>query len=685
MSTDIVRWSPLLQAKRRHEQAALIRSRLRPLLDDDARSDRLAWWDQGRVAIWASNAFFIGETADIAFANTILRYFRDALPHPDCPNVFDAAALAGVIAQHGDRMEPDVRDFCQAELAHILPHGCTRDFQFHGFNDNMPVMWSWALIFGGDLLGERRCSEIGRANLCQLRDLFRRRGAVSEYGQNYGTHRLTGLAHLVDYAADPEVRALARDLEARVWAELAGIWHPTLGQMGGPANRGGYPLIGETTALLRQVFGDDIAVSANPWHAYFIPDIDADGFTFAYPFAYGAEFAAATYHVPDAVAELFYAKPKGFEIAYTAENGAANPGVFCKQVPVYGIGGRLITTQLTNELVEIPHHPAHGAQPHGIVVHQGANYSLGTSTTQMHETSHAFRCAYRRGEEPHSPADYAEVLLRYNINDKIPGGRTVNTYWKSPEYADEKENYCYLYWDRGRHHGLQHGNTAMLLTVPNWSEYWDVRQMATELFVYKRAGMGRVCIGEMPVESLPTACAEEALITIDEGATYLAIFPLISRVREREAAIRLREVDEMLVISLINHEGASLELSPRDMAKLGGGCVFAARDAADYPSFAAFQAEMRGARLHDQLYGGVRRVHFATPALRLSMVLCPFTNTVMYRCVNGLDAVIPQFAYSDGRHAGLPFLDGTPRVGFEDWEWITTQIERDPETYNPID
>lgn len=685
MTVDRMLWSPAVQTERRREQAALIRTRLRPLLDDDARSGRLAWWDQGRVAIWASNAFFIGEAADIAFANAILRYFRDALPHPDGPNVFEAAALAGVLAQYGDRMEDDVRDFCQAELAHILPHGCTRDFQFHGFNDNMPVMWSWALLFGGHLFNEPRFTEIGHANLCQLRDLFRRRGAVSEYGQNYSTHRLTGLAHLADHAADPEMRTLAADLEARVWAELAGIWHPALARLCGPGNRGGYPLIGETTALLRQVFGDAITVPSHPWHVYFIPDIDADGFTFVYPFAYGAEFAAATYHVPDAVAELFYAKTKDFSIAYTAENGYANPGLFCKQVPVYGIGGRLITAELTSEQVEIPHYPAHGAQPHGIVVHHGANYSLGTSTTQMHETSHAFRCAYRRGEAPLSPDDYAEVLLRCNVNGKIPGGRTVNAYWKSPEFRDEKENYCCLYWDRGRHHSLQHGNTALVLTVPNWTEYWDVRQVATELFIYRRAGTGGIFVGETTVDALPAAFAKEALITIDEGATYLAIYPLIGRVRERDAAIRLRDVDGMLVISLINHEGASLELSPREMAKLGGGFVFTARDAKDYPSFAAFQAEMRAARMHDQLYGGVRRVHFATPLLRLSLVLCPYTNTVMYRSVNGLDAVTPQFAYSDGCHAGLPFLDGTPSVGFADWEWITTQIEREPETYNPTD
>jgi hypothetical protein len=41
--------------------------------------------------------------------------------------------------------------------------------------------------------------------------------------------------------------------------------------------------------------------------------------------------------------------------------------------------------------------------------------------------------------------------------------------------------------------------------------------------------------------------------------------------------------------------------------------------------------------------------------------------------------------YSTGEHKRLPFLDGTPAPGFEDWDWIQTQMTRPAETYNPVD
>ena len=57
----------------------------------------------------------------------------------------------------------------------------------------------------------------------------------------------------------------------------------------------------------------------------------------------------------------------------------------------------------------------------------------------------------------------------------------------------------------------------------------------------------------------------------------------------------------------------------------------------------------------------------------------------MFDSVNGLNHEIPQIAFSDGRHQELPLLDHKPAVGFADWDWIQTQIERPAETYNPLD
>ncbi len=148
--------------------------------------------------------------------------------------------------------------------------------------------------------------------------------------------------------------------------------------------------------------------------------------------------------------------------------------------------------------------------------------------------------------------------------------------------------------------------------------------------------------------------------------------------------MRLRQTEQYLVVSLYNYEGPEISLTAHEMPKLGNGFVFEARDAEDYPSFAAFQEEMRQGRVMDQLYGGVRTVHYARPDLRLSLVVCPDENTVMQRSANGREQEFPQLAYSTGTPA-LSFLDAAPSVGFADWDWIEIQASRPVETYNPID
>jgi len=149
--------------------------------------------------------------------------------------------------------------------------------------------------------------------------------------------------------------------------------------------------------------------------------------------------------------------------------------------------------------------------------------------------------------------------------------------------------------------------------------------------------------------------------------------------------VRIAEVNEYLVISLFSYEGPKREFTKHEIAKLGNGFVLEARDAEDYPGFRSFQKEMAAARILDQLYGGRRRVHYAREGLRLSTHYCPYAHTKMYASVNGIEQVAPQFAYSDGSHKGLPFLNAKPAPGFEDWDWIETQMNRPRETYNPQD
>jgi hypothetical protein len=692
-------YSPSAQASRRAELLGLIRTRLRPLLNEKADAPYLLWWDQPRVELWASSAFFAGGPEDIAFGNTIVRHVRDALGHTPGPGPFEASASASLLAEHGDRLEPDVRDF----LVHVLVGNCecarTADFQFHGYNDNMPTMWTWAQLYAGENFDRPDLLRIAHANLRQLQDLLRRRGAVSEYGMGYSTHRQGGLARIAEFSRDAEIRQLARDLEARVWAEIAGHWHPGLGEVVGASMRGGAPINSEMHALFIQIFGREIERPWMPQESHWgtraaVVDmgLDPDKYIFAYPFAFSAEFASATYHVPDEVAALFYRKAMPFRFACTAENGYVNEGIYCKQIPVYGQGGILITTKLTDEVVEIEDCPQHGAQPHQITTWHGRHFGLGTSTTNMFTTSHALRCSYRRRETPRGLEDMGALCLRYNINGKVPGGLLPNLYPKSPDDQPQPAgNYCQLYRDMGRHFCLQHEHTVLCLSTPDYREYWGVKEMRLDLLLLQEAGKVRRW----------EIAGDGSRIDIDEGAVYFSIRPLIGRwlldgaggtapSTERlegrvppRPAPRVREINEWLVVSLYNYEGPSRRFGKREIAKLGNGFILEVRDAEEFADFASFQAQMAEARVLDQLYGGRRRVHYARPGLRLSTHYCPYMHTVMQASVNGVEKPWEKLSFSNGIEKTLPFMDDKPAPGFEDWGWIETQMTRPVETYNP--
>jgi|GEM_PF-2815768 len=697
MSTIIAQpWSAQMQHERFTILASKIRACLRPHLNDDATGRDLLWWDQERVALWASNAFLVGSQADIDFANVIMTYVREQLRPQIAPNVFTASAVASVLIDHDDKLDPAHRDYLRDLLRQLAPFGHTADFQFHGYNDNMPVMWTWALTYAGEHLGDSQSLTIARANLEQLNDLLRRRGAVSEYGFHYSTHRLTGIARVAEHAQDAGLRQLATDIEARLWAELAGLYHPNLGLIGGAAARGGNPLQFEQQALLTCVFGETFD---KPWipqqifmdttEAVLELEHDPQQYAFAYPWGYIAEFAAATYHVPSAVADLFFEKPAGFHFDCTAEAGYFNPGIRCKQRHIRGEGGMIVGIELTDETITYKDAPQYGAQPHLITAWHGENFTLGSSSTHQYASSHALRCTYRHNASPQNLSDLGELQIRYNINNKIPGGRTENTYELEPGESQSKANYCELYWDQGRQACLQHESTVMCLQTPNYQEAWRIKELRSDIFLaHKGQWPGRIFVDKEVIGKLPYTSEHESQIDIDLGSVFMSIHPLIGRTLTRPCAIRIANIPSyrnagFVMISLFNYQGDEIELTPHEIAKLGNGFVLEVRDADDYSGFDDFRSQMTAARSHDQLYGGRRRVHYARDDLRLSMHYCPYTHTVMQASINGREREQTKLAFSNGLEQQLPLMESTDQRAGDDWQWIETQMTRPIETYNP--
>ncbi|HAI14226.1 MAG TPA: hypothetical protein DCM28_21155 [Phycisphaerales bacterium] len=680
-SEDISRCtSPQAQATRRIRMLAMIRGRLAPYLQDGVGNPHLIWWDQTRVAMWASHAFLAGDKEDVQMGNDILRYAQEQMLPDMTPNPFMTSTAASLLVERDAQLDEDTRAFLDDLLARLAPMGMTRDFQFHGYNDNMPVMFSWGMLYAGERFGHEDLLQVAHANLYQCRDLLRRRGAVSEYGMGYATHRIVGFAQIAEHCADREIQQLARDIEARIWAEIAGHWHPELGEIAGASLRGTFAVNYEPLSVFEVVFGSAIHRPWEPQESFFNNEdqirmfgLDPKKYLFTQPLALASEFCSATFHVPDAVAELFYSKTKPFEFKATAENGYFNEGVFCKKQTITGNGGQYRGVKLTDELVVIPDHPEHGGQMHNMTTWHGKYFALGSSSTNMFPTSYAMRCNYMRTPKPASRDDIGMFTMRYNINNKVPGGKFINDCPQSPDHPNETGNYCRLYRDMGRHFCMQHQGTVVCLATPEYREYWDVKQMRLDLCFWQLHG--KVNHWEI--------AGNNSCVDINENAVYIRIRPLIGRHLQRDQAIKIQAINEWLVVSLYNYDGPSKIMTSREMARLGNGFVLEVRDAKDYLSFKHFQQEMDQARVLDQFYSARREVHYARPDMRLSAHYCPYRHTLIHASLNGLDLPRPKLSFSNGLQDSLPFMNADPAVGFEDWDWIQTQQQREVETYNP--
>ena len=112
------------------------------------------------------------------------------------------------------------------------------DYQFHGYNDNMPSKATLGLILGGEYFDDQAAVEHGLWNLRQLRDLLSRRGTLSEYSSpTYSALSLAHLAEIEALAGSEDARELARQCVERIWAEFLGRFHPPTGILSGPYSR----------------------------------------------------------------------------------------------------------------------------------------------------------------------------------------------------------------------------------------------------------------------------------------------------------------------------------------------------------------------------------------------------------------------------------------------------------------
>lgn len=518
------------------------------------------------------------------------------------------------------------------------------DFHFRGYNDNMPAKASMGLILGGEMLNDPAAVEQGLWNLRGLRDILRRRGAISEWNSpTYSAATLHAIAEIAHYARHPEAREMAGGIEERIWLDLAARFHPEMGRLAGPHSR---TYTADTVAhlscvasLLWFVLGD---ISKPSPLVLFAPE---DGLVFhnlnnlPFNIAQMTWFAAGSYHPPARALQMFASKSYPFRVAATAEMGDWGPGF--------------------------------PARPVRLESFLQSDYTVGTATSPWLNgiQSATYFVTYKRVPEVRSCADVGTVFHKFIVNDEEPGAIKFSLGPDGKPYANsgEQDNLDSL----GNMVTLQSGPSVLALTHPHLAlgrleqdqkPLVLKRLSETVIFPSHFGGAEEIRVGSRARESWTGCVSRGEWIGCRRGRLFIAIRPLVYLAEPREVEITLEKINRYEVIRSTFYHGPEREFARAELRNVFGGFVAEHAGVDDYPSLAAFMEELAGARFTDY-YWTTRRVRYRRPAganrpaLELETSWSPGSVVTRFALIDGQPVPWDDRVSIDGMaDADFPFL-----------------------------
>lgn len=600
----------------------------------------------GRDRIWLCAGLY---HLDPAFCDPIVYRHETGICGKHRYSVFTSNLGICLLAQHREKMSARTRRELEAlgrESFHFLPGSRQPDYQFHGFNDNMPAMATMGLVLGGELLDHRGAFEYGLWNLRQLRAMLVRRGTISEYNSaTYYSIVIQSMAAIVAYARDPEARRIARGIEARLWIEFAARFHPEMGLCSGPYSRAYTPdFVGHSsmaTMLLWAALGDAVHVEPSPMEMFTRPPGHFQTSQDNYPYAISKVcfFAATPYHIPTEALRLFRQKPYPFRAVATAETGG---------------GGEYYPSRPSR--IETVLYP---------------DFTLGTSDTGMiaGQQSTPYFVTYRRTRNVRSIEDVGTVFDLTMINDEEPGqGVTF------PGYRNRGENG--IFHDHGFKVTLQSEATALVLVHPDLSlagtdrkRHWtEIKPTPitslSEMVVFPSHfhGADEIRVGGKARRTWTGAVRHGEWIACRRGRLLIGIRPMAYSLKTGPVRISLEKINNYEVIRFRFYQGRKRIFTVEELRHLFGGFVAEHAGVDEFPSLSAFAKELARAKFTDYFWW-TRRVRYRRPAgaarkaLELEMAWHPGSPSARYATIDGRCAEWPVLKVDTVNAKQLPFLN----------------------------
>ncbi|MDG0790562.1 hypothetical protein OMP38_06625 [Cohnella ginsengisoli] len=559
-------------------------------------------------------------------------------------NIFNTNIAASLLISHRDKMSAAVR----GKLEHLVRDGFSfkpgnrqPDFQFHGYNDNMPAKATAGLILGGQLLGSREAVDYGVWNLKQFRAMLVRSGINSEFNSpTYTGLTIRAMGEIAEHAEDEEARTLASGIEQRLWIDLAARFHPEMGVLAGPYSRA-YTVDNAAHAscissLLWFCLGD--RVHPSPMLLFDKPDDLVLHHMGDVPFnvAQFCWFAGGEYHIPDTALRLFETKSFPFRAVASCELGA-------------GEGTDFLARTSRIETVLLP------------------DYAVGTSSAPFGsmEQNNSYFVTYKRKEIVGSYRDIGTIFTKLTVNGEVPG-TIVRAKDGDREYSNAGE--ADILRSCANTFTIQSGSTALVLTHPHpsFDETAALKPLSAigELIVLSAHGgdVDELIVGGVPRKEWSGEVAHGQWIVCRTGRLLSAFRPMAYTRDRQPVAISLESNANYKFIHSHLYEGEERRFSREELRMLFGGFAAEHASVSEYDSLAAFAEELEAAQFTDY-YWTTRRVRYRRPAgkgrprLELETSWSPGAMSPRYAAINGARVEQPLAAIDGVKSEELPFLN----------------------------
>ncbi len=553
-------------------------------------------------------------------------------------NIFHTNIACALLIKHRDQMASDVVKKLEnivREGLRFLPGNRQVDYQFHGYNDNMPAKATMGLILGGEMLGDGDAIEHGLWNLRSLRNMLFRRGINSEYNSpSYTPLSIHAMGEIAHYARNAEARDLALKIEARLWLDLSARFHPEIGVVSGPYSRGyncdTIAHISSISALLWFVIGDiarpSILEIFDP-RQQFVLHSKGD---YPHNVANRCWNASGAYHVPSEAMRMFEAKFYPFRAVAMAETGDGGP--------------------------DFPSGPVR------IESYLQKDYTVGTSSTHFlgGEQSLSYFVTFKKREIPKSFRDIGTIFHKFTINDEVPGMMEAATDSNGRTYSnsgerDNLDSRCHMLTLQSESTVMLHTQPALSLggldvsqltiALPNHAEAAKPRPIRrlNEMLIFPAhfSSADEVRIGHRACSSWSGDVKHSEWIGVRIGKLLVGVRPMAYTDAYGVPVVTLEKINNYEVIRTTFYHDAERTFTRGELKLIFGGYVIEHASTDEYASLAAFMDELSKSLFTD-FHLTTRRMRYRRPpslrrpALEMELSTSGSSRLPRYSAINGM-------------------------------------------------